>query len=50
MWVFKNMVICKNVVSKGWCKESKSLLILLQIKDRDQSERNWSLSTCTIDI
>ena len=23
MWVFKNIVICKKVVSKGWCKESK---------------------------
>ena len=28
MWVFKNNVIFKQVVSKGWCKESSRLAVL----------------------
>ena len=29
MWVFKNKVICKKVVSKGCCKESKQIIAIV---------------------
>ena len=27
-WVFENIVICKKVVSKGWCKESRDFIFV----------------------
>ena len=30
-WVFKNMIICKKVVSKGWCKESRQSIIISRL-------------------
>ena len=33
-WVFKNMIICKRAVPRGWCKEGRCNYTKFQLKIR----------------